>query len=105
MSVRRGKSVTKPPEPIIELVGIAKQFGAVQALRGVDLNLYPGEVHALVGENGAGKSTPVKILAGIHRQDAGGAKGGGEVGDLRSPTKAQALGIGVVSQEPLLFPG
>jgi rhamnose transport system ATP-binding protein len=96
--------VTKPPRPIIELVGIAKQFGAVQALRGVDLNLYPGEVHALVGENGAGKSTLVKILAGIHRQDAGVVKVGGEVVELRSPTQAQALGIAVVYQEPMLFP-
>src|SRR5579859_2253333 len=94
----------QPPKAIVELVGIAKQFGAVQALRGVDLNLYPGEVHALVGENGAGKSTLVKILAGIHRQDAGVVKVGGEVVELRSPTQAQALGIAVVYQEPMLFP-
>jgi len=104
MSVRRGKNVAKPPEPTIELVGIAKQFGAVQALRGVDLNLYPGEVHALVGENGAGKSTLVKILAGIHRPDSGTVKVGGEVVELRSPTQAQALGIAVVQQEPMMFP-
>src|SRR6266516_2294145 len=102
MSVRRGKNVAKPPEPTIELVGIAKQFGAVQALRGVDLNLYPGEVHALVGENGAGKSTLVKILAGIHRPDSGTVKVGGEVVELRSPTQAQ--GIDVVQQDPMMFP-
>ncbi len=96
--------MAKPPEPTIELVGIAKQFGAVQALRGVDLNLYPGEVHALVGENGAGKSTLVKILAGIHRPDSGTVKVGGEVVELRSPTQAQALGIAVVQQEPMMFP-
>jgi len=96
--------VTKPPEPIIELVGIAKQFGAVQALRGVDLNLYPGEVHALVGENGAGKSTLVKILAGIYKPDAGVVKVSGEVRELRSPTQAQSLGIAIVQQEPMLFP-
>src|SRR2546430_16907143 len=71
---------------------------------GVDFSLFPGEVHALVGENGAGKSTLVKILAGIYRPDAGVVKVGGEVVELRSPTQAQALGIAVVQQEPMLFP-
>ncbi len=96
--------MTKPPEPIVELTGITKQFGAVQALRGVDFRLFPGEVHALVGENGAGKSTLVKILAGIYRPDAGVMKVGGEPIVFRSPTQAQALGIAVVQQEPMLFP-
>jgi rhamnose transport system ATP-binding protein len=96
--------VTKPPDPIVELSGIAKHFGGVQALRGVDFSLFPGEVHALVGENGAGKSTLVKILAGIYRPDTGMVKVGGEVVELRNPTQAQALGIAVVQQEPMLFP-
>ena len=96
--------MTNPPESIVELSGIAKHFGGVQALRGVDFSLFPGEVHALVGENGAGKSTLVKILAGIYRQDAGIVKVGGEVVELRSPAQAQALGIAVVQQEPMLFP-
>lgn len=91
-------------EPIVELSEIAKSFGSVHALQGVDLTLFPGEVHALVGENGAGKSTLVKILAGIYRPDAGVIKVGGEVVDLRSPTQAQALGVAVVHQEPMLFP-
>src|ERR1700726_1234980 len=102
--MRREKNVTNPPEPIVELRGIAKQFGGVQALRGVDFGLFPGEVHALVGENGAGKSTLVKILAGIYRPDSGTVKVGGEVIELRSPIQAQALGIAVVQQEPMLFP-
>lgn len=93
-----------PLEPIIELSSITKQFGAVHALRGVNLSLYASEVHALVGENGAGKSTLVKILAGIHRPDSGTMKFGGEAVELRSPTQAQALGIAVVQQEPMLFP-
>ena len=59
------------PPAVIELRGVAKQCGAVQALRGVDLAMAQGEVHALVGENGAGKSTLVKMLAGVHRPDAG----------------------------------
>ncbi len=96
--------MAKPADPIIELRGIAKQFGGVQALRGVDIRLFPGEVQALVGENGAGKSTLVKILAGIHKPDAGVMKMGGELVELRSPTQAQALGIAVVYQEPMLFP-
>ncbi|HEX7733587.1 MAG TPA: sugar ABC transporter ATP-binding protein [Ktedonobacteraceae bacterium] len=91
-------------EPIVELQDIAKSFGRVQALQGVTLALFPGEVHALVGENGAGKSTLVKILAGVHRPDAGVVKVGGAVVDLRSPIQAQALGIAVVQQEPMLFP-
>src|SRR5579875_497457 len=89
---------------MIELAGITKQFGAVQALRGVDLSLYPGEVHALVGENGAGKSTLVKILAGIHRPDAGMIKIGGSVIDLHNPAQARNAGIAVIHQEPTLFP-
>jgi len=96
--------VTKPPEPIIELVGVAKQFGAVQALRGVDLSLYPGEVHALVGENGAGKSTLVKLLAGIHRPDTGVIRIGGKEVELHSPAQARHFGIAVIHQEPTLFP-
>lgn len=96
--------MTNPPEPIIALSGITKQFGGVQALRGVDFRLFSGEVHALVGENGAGKSTLVKILAGIHRPDSGVMKMSGEAVELRSPTQAQSLGIAVVQQEPMLFP-
>ena len=94
----------QPPESIVELAGISKQFGVVQALKEVDFSLLAGKVHALVGENGAGKSTLVKILAGIHRPDAGTIKIGGAVVELRSPIQAQELGIAVVQQEPMLFP-
>jgi rhamnose transport system ATP-binding protein len=91
-------------EPIIELSGIAKQFGSVYALKSVELTLYPGEVHALLGENGAGKSTLVKMLAGIHRPDAGTFKVSGQEVALYTPTQSRELGIAVVHQEPMLFP-
>ncbi len=91
-------------EPVIELREVAKQFGGIYALRRVDLDLFPGQVHALVGENGAGKSTLVKMLAGVHRPDNGTIKVNGQPTELRSPVQAQALGIAVVHQEPMLFP-
>jgi len=57
--------------PLLRLRGVTKSFGAVQALRGVDLDVYPGKVTALVGDNGAGKSTLIKAISGIHTADAG----------------------------------
>ena len=85
--------MTNPPEPIVELRGIAKHFGGVQALRGVDFRLFPGEVHALVGENGAGKSTLIKVLTGVHPRDGGMVRldlGPGEVN--RGETRDQQRG-------------
>jgi rhamnose transport system ATP-binding protein len=73
-------------------------------LRDVSLALSPGEVHALLGENGAGKSTVVKILGGIYSPDSGVIKIGGEEVELHSPARAQHLGIAVIHQEPTLFP-
>src|SRR4030088_397501 len=90
--------------PILELVGVSKRFGAVEALKNVSLALSAGEVHALVGENGAGKSTLVKILAGVHRPDTGSLKIDGNEVELRGPAQAQSQGIAVIHQEPTLFP-
>ncbi len=87
-----------------ELRNISKRFGATQALDGVSLALAPGEVHALVGENGAGKSTFVKILAGNHQPDSGEILLDGEPIQIAGPARARALGIAVVHQEPRLFP-
>ena len=57
--------------PLLELRGITKSFGSVQALDGVDFEVQPGEIMALVGDNGAGKSTLIKCIAGIHPADSG----------------------------------
>ena len=64
----------------------------------------PGEIHGLVGENGAGKSTVVKVLAGIHQPDAGTVVLDGKPVLIHGPAHARSLGIAVVHQEPRLFP-
>ena len=61
----------KAPMALLELTDISKSFGGVQALRNVDFTLNTGEIHGLAGENGAGKSTMMKIIAGVHRADSG----------------------------------
>jgi D-xylose transport system permease protein len=58
-------------EPLLRIRGLEKHFGAVQALGGVDFDVYPGQVTALVGDNGAGKSVLTKCIAGIHEADGG----------------------------------
>lgn len=94
-----------PARPIsLELRGISKRFGMTQALEDVSLALRQGEIHGLVGENGAGKSTLVKILAGVHAPDAGSILLDGVATHIPNPAAAHALGIGVVHQEPRLFP-
>jgi rhamnose transport system ATP-binding protein len=90
--------------PLLAVRSVAKSFGAVAAVRDVSFPLYAGEVHALVGENGAGKSTIVKMLAGVHRPDAGTIELDGRPLELASPADALAAGIAVIYQEPTLFP-
>ena len=85
--------------PILEGVGLARAFGHVQALNGVDLTLNAGEVLALVGDNGAGKSTLVKILAGVYRKDSGTILYEGSPAEIRGPGDAQRIGIATVYQD------
>lgn len=84
--------------PVIELRGISKNFGHVQALQGIDFCIYPGEVIGLVGDNGAGKSTLCSIIAGVRKPDAGTILMNGSVVNIRSPLDAMDLGIAVVYQ-------
>jgi rhamnose transport system ATP-binding protein len=89
---------------VLVLRHAAKSFGAVQAVADASIELYRGETHALVGENGAGKSTVVKMLAGVHQPDSGELIVNGTAVRLSGPADAQAAGIAVIYQEPLLFP-
>jgi general nucleoside transport system ATP-binding protein len=84
--------------PILELAGIQKRFGSVQALRGADFVLAAGEVHALLGENGAGKSTLMHVAYGLVRRDRGEVRVNGVEQSMTSPRQARSLGIGLVHQ-------
>lgn len=85
--------------PILELKGISKRFGAVEALSGVDFDVHPGEVVALTGDNGAGKSTLIKVIAGTHAPDAGTIRFEGVEVSIHSPRQAASLGIETVYQD------
>ena len=85
--------------PTLELRGITKSFGSVQALADVDFEVRAGEVMALVGDNGAGKSTLVKVVAGIHAPDSGEILFEGKPVHVSSPKEASRLGIEVVYQD------
>ncbi len=85
--------------PILELRGVTKSFGSVQALTDVDFEVRRGEVMALVGDNGAGKSTLIKCVAGIHPMDEGQVFFDGQPVSIHSPKDAAKLGIEVVYQD------
>jgi D-xylose transport system ATP-binding protein len=85
--------------PVLELQGVSKSFGAVQALFEVDFHVSTGEVMALVGDNGAGKSTLIKCIAGIHPIDGGEIRFEGRPVTIHGPKDAADLGIEVVYQD------
>jgi D-xylose transport system ATP-binding protein len=85
--------------PLLQLRGISKRFGAVQALSGVDFEVYAGEVVGLVGDNGAGKSTLIKTIAGINIPDEGRIEFEGQTVAIRGPNDVARLGIATVYQD------
>ena len=91
-------------EALLRMEGIEKLFPGVHALNNCRFEIHRGEVHALVGENGAGKSTMMKVLTGIYKRDGGTIHYKGREIDLSSPEEAQALGIGIIHQELNLMP-
>src|ERR671912_1289 len=92
-------TTTSDSRPLLELHGISKSFGSVQALNEVEFEVRAGEVMALVGDNGAGKSTLIKCVAGTHAPDEGEIVMDGEVVHIHGPKDASKLGIEVVYQD------
>ncbi|MGL4281211.1 MAG: sugar ABC transporter ATP-binding protein [Albidovulum sp.] len=92
-----------PDIPVLALDGVTKTFPGVKALAEVSLRLYPGQVTALVGENGAGKSTVVKILTGIYQPDGGAIRVDGATVHFATAQDAAAAGITAIHQETVLF--
>lgn len=86
-------------EPLLEARGVYKYFGAVTALRDVNLQLYPGEVLGVVGDNGAGKSTFMKVLSGLHAPSEGTLLFDGKEVTFNSPKESRELGIEMVYQD------
>lgn len=93
------ESGVRPGAPLLALKSIRKSFGANTVLDGIDFDLLPGEIHALCGENGAGKSTCLGLLYGLHQPNSGSIERNGMPVRIESPSHAQSLGIGCVFQE------
>ncbi|TNJ40526.1 sugar ABC transporter ATP-binding protein [Phaeobacter sp. B1627] len=96
-------AVTSAQTPVVSMDAITKTFPGVKALDQVRLDLYPGQVTALVGENGAGKSTTVKVLTGIYQPDGGTIRIDGDPVRFAGPKDASAAGITAIHQETVLF--
>lgn len=91
-------------EYVLELKNITKIFPGVKALNGVNFQLKPGEIHALMGENGAGKSTFIKVITGVHRADGGEMFLDGEKVEFKTPLDAQEKGIAAIYQHVTSYP-
>lgn len=100
----RDNGQMQPAAPILELTGATVRFGADAVIDGVGLRLFPGEVHSLMGENGAGKSTVIKAITGVYPLDAGRLELDGVAVRFASPHDAQRAGISTVYQEIDLLP-
>jgi len=97
VTVRRAPTLSETP--LLQLRGISKSFGSVQALSDVDFEVRDGEVMALVGDNGAGKSTLIKCVAGIHTPEDGSIYFDGELVHIHGPKDSARLGIEIVYQD------
>ncbi|MYB28978.1 MAG: sugar ABC transporter ATP-binding protein, partial [Acidimicrobiaceae bacterium] len=109
-SPRSGMADPQPAEPAhaerahVELRGVSKRFGSTQAVHCADIVIRRGSIHGLVGENGAGKSTVGKVIAGVHTADSGTVFVDGRPCRFRSPRQAFSAGITTIAQELALVP-
>src|SRR4051812_17719934 len=97
-------ALRNPTMPVLTAEGVTKRFGGVVALHDADFSCEPGEIHALLGENGAGKSTMVKVLCGVQPADAGAITFRGEPVSFSGPAAAANAGVIPVFQELSLIP-
>jgi len=100
----REPEVVADMNALVSMTGIDKSFAGVPALQNASLEVAPGEVHALIGQNGAGKSTMIKVLTGVYRRDAGEVAFAGADCRVASPREAQVVGIATIYQELNLVP-
>ncbi len=101
---QRGGGVSSASPAVVSIRNMVKSFGATRAVRDVSFDIQPGEVFGLVGENGAGKSTVAKIIAGMHSPDSGSLIINGEPRQLRSPFEGIRAGVSMMAQEITLVP-
>jgi fructose transport system ATP-binding protein len=98
------EGVELSPTPVLQARGLIKRYGRVTALDNADFDLYPGEILAVIGDNGAGKSSMIKALCGAVIPDAGEIRLGGEIVNFRSPIDAREKGIETVYQNLAVSP-
>ena len=91
-------------QPILTARGLSKRYGTVVALNNAEFDLYPNEILAVIGDNGAGKTSMIKALTGAVTPDHGEMRLNGDVIHFRSPQDARAAGIGTVYQNLALSP-
>lgn len=92
------------PQALLKAVDISKSFAGVHALKHVSLEIQPGEIHCLAGENGCGKSTLIKIISGVYQMDSGSIEFNGKKLTKITPSEAISLGIQVIYQDFAVFP-
>src|SRR5690606_39330721 len=101
---QKGSRVMERQQPLLQARGLVKRYGRVTALNAADFDLYPGEILAVIGDNGAGKSSLIKAISGAVTPDEGEIRLDGELVSFKSPMEARKAGIETVYQKLALSP-